>query len=191
MCWDFVGSLPAGFCVTHPYVFKIYFWRRRHPPFMILVNFTNMWQSTGPEMTEIDALELFSRFWRLDFGWHVLTFSKYFPRRRHPLWFWPISLTCDKVQGLKCRKLMCWNFSPDFGGWILGDTSLGFQRIFGGPDILPFRILLNLIKMSSWWGPEMCTIVWLALFPRFRPVVFGWHVLTFSKVFRRARHPSL
>jgi len=44
-------------------------------------------------------------------------------------------------------KVYVLGFSQDLAGWILGDTSLCFQSIFGGSDGAPFRILLNFTKM--------------------------------------------
>ena len=61
----------------------------------------------------------------------------------------PPSHTKSKARGLNLPRSMFGFCCRDFAGWILGDTSFGFQSIFGGPDILPFRMLLNFTNMSS------------------------------------------
>ena len=66
-----------------------------------------------------------------------------------PLGFCEISLKLAHGEGLKCVKLFGWHFFLDFARWILGDTSLRFRRCFGGPDILPFRILPKNKKMAT------------------------------------------
>ena len=185
-----------GFCQLdfgwHVLTFSKYFLRRRHPPFTILVDFTKMWHHSGPEMSKVDRSELFSGFCRLDFWWHVLMFSSIFSGAD----ILPYMILADFTKmwqgsGSEMSKIDGLELFPDFAGWILGDASLRFQSIFGGSDGAPFRILLNFMKMRSSWGPEMLKNMCLALFSGFCWVDFGWHVLTFSKYFRRLRRRPL
>ena len=84
---EFFPILPAGFWVTRPYVFKV-FSAAPTSPYMIVANFIKMWQSSGPEMSKIDVLELFrispAGFW-VTRPYVFKVFSA--ALRPRPLWF--------------------------------------------------------------------------------------------------------
>ena len=49
---------------------------------------------------------------------------------------------------------------PDFAGWILGDASLRFQSIFGGPVAAPLsdfgEFRQKLVTLKNVVGPKNC-----------------------------------
>ena len=136
--------LPGGFRVIRPSVFKVFLTAPTCSPLGFCWTSLKYDQDEGRKCWKI-CVWIFFRI----LGDTSLRFQSTFGSLdMPPLGFCWISLKCDHAEGLKCWKICVRNFFPDFAGWILGDTSLCFQSIFGGSDGAPFRILLNFEKIG-------------------------------------------
>ena len=94
-------------------------------------------------------------FCRLDFGWHVLMFSKYFRRRRHlPFMILANFIKMWQSSGPEMLKVLFLDFLDYLTCWMFVETPLCFQ--FNLQDAVGpcFKVLLNVDKkrVVRRWG---------------------------------------